>query len=141
LPESFRGGCSFGAGKCRSLPSSLILLTGHILLKNHIATVSDNSRRFPLPRTSGEFRLICLFQYSDVVLEALLHLAGREQPIDAKRLVTLGAALAEALMQIDLSISERRPTLESVPYPAQIKRAVPCPASITYSDAASRGAS
>jgi hypothetical protein len=133
LPESFRGGCSFGAGKCRSLPSSLILLTGHILLKNHIATVSDNSRRFPLPRTSGEFRLICLFQYSDVVLEALLHLAGREQPIDAKRLVTLGAALAEALMQIDLSISERRPHSR--------KRAVPCPASITYSDAASRGAS
>src|SRR5215471_12513987 len=26
LPESFRGGCSFGAGECRSLPSSLILL-------------------------------------------------------------------------------------------------------------------
>jgi hypothetical protein len=41
-----------------------------------------------------------------LVLEAFLHLAGREQPIDAKRSVTLGAALAEALMQIDLSISE-----------------------------------
>jgi hypothetical protein len=53
LPESFRGGCSFGAGNCRSLPSSLTLLTGHILLKNHIATLSDNSRCFSADRCDG----------------------------------------------------------------------------------------
>ena len=130
LPESFRGGCSFGAGKCRSLPSSLILLTGHILLKNHIATVSDNSRCFPLP-TSGEFRLIGLFQYSDGVLEAFLHLAGREQPIDAKRLVTLGARRGP---------NANRPEHQRAKTHF-IKRAVPCPASIRYSDAPRRDAS
>jgi hypothetical protein len=52
--------------------------------------------------------LICLFRYSNAVLDAFLRLAGREQAIHAKRLVALRAALADALMQIDSSIGERR---------------------------------
>jgi hypothetical protein len=55
---------------------------------------------------NGE-HLIHLFRYSDVVLNAFLRLAGREQAIGAKGLVTLRDALAEALTQIDLRISER----------------------------------
>jgi hypothetical protein len=51
--------------------------------------------------------LIHLFRYSDVVLDAFLRLAGCEQAIGAKGLVTLRDALAEALTQIDLRISER----------------------------------
>jgi hypothetical protein len=47
-----------------------------------------------------------LFRYSDMVLDAFLRQAGREQAITAKGLVSLREALAEALMQIDALMSE-----------------------------------
>jgi hypothetical protein len=59
---------------------------------------------------NGE-HLIQLFRYSDFVLDAFLRLAGREQAIAQEGLVTLREALAEALTQIDLLMSERSCTL------------------------------
>ena len=54
---------------------------------------------------SGE-HLIHLFRHSDLVLDAVLHLAGREKPVTAKELVALRHALAEALRQIDVLVGE-----------------------------------
>jgi hypothetical protein len=71
LPESFRGGCSFGAGDCRSLPS-LTLLTVRVLLKNHIATLYGNSRRFPLA---------CVYRKIDVFLQRIRAMGIREHLI------------------------------------------------------------
>jgi hypothetical protein len=45
--------------------------------------------------------LIDLFRNSDEVLDAFLRLAGREEFIAAKELVTVHKALEEALMRID----------------------------------------
>jgi hypothetical protein len=59
---------------------------------------------------NGE-HLIQLFRYSDFVLDAFLRLAGREQTIAQEGLVTLREALAKALTQIDLLMSERSCTL------------------------------
>jgi hypothetical protein len=50
--------------------------------------------------------LIQLSRHSDLVLDAFLHLAGREKAVTAKELVTLRNALAEALKQIDVLIGE-----------------------------------
>jgi hypothetical protein len=55
---------------------------------------------------SGD-HLIHLFRYSDMVLDAVLRQAGREQAITVKGLVSLRKALAAALMQIDALMSER----------------------------------
>jgi len=57
--------------------------------------------------------LICLFRYSNVVLDAFLRLAGREQAIHAKRLVALRAALADALTKIDFEHRREKANLDS----------------------------
>jgi hypothetical protein len=59
---------------------------------------------------NGE-HLIQIFRYSNSVLDAFLRLAGREQTIAQEGLVTLREALAKALTQIDLLMSERSCTL------------------------------
>jgi hypothetical protein len=50
--------------------------------------------------------LIRLIRHSDLVLDALLHLAGRQKAVTAKELGTLRNALAEALKQIDVLMGE-----------------------------------
>jgi len=61
---------------------------------------------------NGE-HLILLFRHSDVVLDAFLRLAGREEAIAASELVTLRDALGKALMQINRLTGEGSSCLSS----------------------------
>jgi hypothetical protein len=54
---------------------------------------------------NGE-HLIRLFRHSDEVLDALLRLAGREEVIATKKLVTMREVLAQVLVRIDLLVGE-----------------------------------
>ena len=54
---------------------------------------------------NGE-HLIHLLRHSDLVFDAVLHLAGRGKTINSKELVTLRNAMVEAVKQIDLLTGE-----------------------------------
>jgi hypothetical protein len=136
LPESFRGGCSFGAGNCRSLPS-LTLLTRRILIKNHIVTFKTLSTRpgsWLRSQGLGSTRMS-----AD---------RGHKRPKDDVRLGPLYLELPTSIGRAGMSLSCQKPTLRpavrpgGTPLICSYHGGSPCGVCVlvgTQSAAASRG--